>query len=165
MLKGVDFMTKFLETGKKITEKNIAKIEKKYNVSFPQEYKDFLLKYNGGECEPNGFVFNENSEDSDSEVRSFFAIGGIDGDYDLEENINIYTIEEKRLPNLYIPIAEDDLGNLVCISCNETDYGFIYFWDHENENESEDSVHNCMDNMFLLSKSFKTFANSLKELD
>lgn len=158
-------MVEFSETGKKIAEKNIVEIEKKYKISFPKEYKDFLLKYNGGECDPNGFIFLEDSEDSDSEVRSFFAIGGIDGDYDLEENITIYTIEEKRLPNLYIPIAEDDLGNLICISCNESNYGFIYFWDHENECESEDNIADYMDNMFLLSESFNKFINSLQELD
>lgn len=158
-------MAAFSETGKKITEKRITKIENKIKVSFPDEYRNFLLEHNGGECEPNGFVFIENGEETEAEVRSFFAIGGIDGDYDLEENIDIYIFDEKRLPGLYFPVAEDDLGNLVCISCNKDDYGHIYFWDAENECETEEDIDTYNDNMYLLAKSFNQFINNLKFFD
>jgi hypothetical protein len=157
-------MTTFSEKGKKITDKDVLNIENKIKCSFPEEYRNFLLKNNGGECEPCGFTFIEGTIDSESEVRSFFAIGGIDGDYDLEENINIYIFEEKRLPNFYFPIAEDDLGNLICISCNKSDNGYIYFWDHEDECDTE-NIDNYRDNMYLLAKSFNKFIKKLKDLD
>jgi cell wall assembly regulator SMI1 len=157
-------MAVFSETGKKITNKQIIKIEKKIGCSFPVEYKNFLLTFNGGECEPCGYTFMENSVESEGEIRSFFAIGGIDGDYDLAENISDYVIDEQRMPSLYFPIAEDDGGNLICISCNSSDYGNIYCWDHENECDKE-GINNYKDNMYLISLSFDEFIGKLKNID
>jgi cell wall assembly regulator SMI1 len=150
-------MITFFESGKKITDKEVAYIEKKIGYCLPNEYREFLLKHNGGKCPNRGFVFMENSQESDSEVRSFYAVGGINGYYDLEENMDIYIFDEKRLPDFYIPIAEDDLGNLICISGDESDYGYIYFWDHEKEGEKE--------NMYIIADSFNKFINNLKNFD
>lgn len=153
-------MAKILESGKKINESNILEFEDKIDLKLPLEYKSFLLKYNGGECEPCEFVFTENGVESDSSVRSFFAIGGIDGDYDLEENVDIYINEEKRLLNGLIPIAEDDGGNLICICCLGLETGKIYFWDHENEDEND-----LNGNVFLVSNSLNEFIDNLTELE
>ena len=154
-------MVTFFETGKKITDKEIVEIEKKVGYSFPDEYREFLLKHNGGKCSPCGFVFMENSQQSDDEVRSFYAVGGIDGYYDLEEKMDIYIFDVKRLPDFYIPIAEDDFGNLICISSDKSDYGCIYFWNHENESDEE----NYKENMYFVAKSFNEFINNLKNFD
>lgn len=153
-------MAKISEPGKKINESNIIEFEGKINLKLPLEYRLFLLNHNGGECEPSVFIFTENGIESDSSVRSFFAIGGIDDDYDLEENIDIYINEEKRLLDGLIPIAEDDFGNLICICCEGSNTGRIYFWDHENEDEDDLSA-----NLFLVSNSFNEFIDNLTELE
>ena len=55
-------MVKFYQTEKKLTLKEINDVEKKLNFTFPEEYKQHLLKYNGGRCEPNAFDFIENKK-------------------------------------------------------------------------------------------------------
>jgi SMI1-KNR4 cell-wall len=59
-----------------------------------------------------------------------------------------------------IPIAEDDGGNLICISCSDNDKGKIYFWNHEEENEDDLTA-----NLYFVSNSFNEFIDSLVELE
>lgn len=153
-------MVKFSESGKKLKESKLESFEKKIGLELPLEYKSFLLKHNGGECDPCVFDFIENGEESDSSISTFYAIGGIDDDYDLEENIDIYINDEKRLPDGLIPIAEDDGGNLVCISCTGDDKGKIYFWNHEEEDEDDLTA-----NLYFVSNSFNEFVESLRDLE
>ena len=68
--------------------------------------------------------------------------------------MEMYIFEEKRLPDYFVPIAHDPGGNLICISCSETENGFVYFWDHENEGNN---------NVYLISKGFNDFIGNLTE--
>lgn len=89
-------MIKFFDTEDTISMSSIEAIEKKYTLNFPLEYKEHLLKYNGGRCEPNIFSFEENGHKTESRVNWFLAIYA--GQYDnLEEYIKTYKIENKRL--------------------------------------------------------------------
>jgi len=151
-------MVKFSKSGKKIKESEILDFEKKIGLELPLEYKNFLLKHNGGKCEPCDFTFIEDDEESSSSVRRFYAIGGIDDYYDLQESIDNYINDEKRLADNYIPIAEDDFGNLMCISCNDSNKGQIYFWNHEGEDESSES------NLYFIASSFDEFVENLTDL-
>lgn len=151
-------MIEFFKTEKPITEKEINNIEELLVCTFPSDYKNHILKHNGGKCKPNVFSFIENDKKSKSNIDWFLAI--YNGKYDnLISYINIYKIEQKRLPKSLIPIAHDPGGNLICISCCEPDYGFIYFWDHEKEGNNEQDDYK--ENLFLIAKSFNKFINNL----
>jgi hypothetical protein len=116
----------FSNSGKKINLSDIKDFQNKFKLNLPNEYIDFLLKYNGGI--PNSVYFLE--DDSDVVINFFLSLGR--EEFNIEEYYIDMVIEQKNIPNDILPIAEDAFGNIICISCRETDYGKIYFWDHED---------------------------------
>lgn len=134
--------------GPKITEYDINILEDKYSISFPNDYKKFLLKFNGGIVENTYFFY-----DDDAIVLNFI-LSIKQEKLNLEEYIQDYTIKEIISSN-FIPIAEDVFGNLVClyISINQPDYGKAYFWSHEFPE----------DGMRFVANSFSEFFNGLSD--
>jgi cell wall assembly regulator SMI1 len=151
-------MAEFYKTEVSIKEYDIRIIEDKLGYSLPKEYRSHLLAHNGGKCKPNVFSFIENDKLSKSKIDWFLAI--YDGEYDnLLKYIDIYKFEQKRIPEYFIPIAHDPGGNLICISCSCSDYGYVYFWDHEKEilNHGED----YSENIYFVANSFDDFIANL----
>ena len=90
----------------------------------------------------------------------FFGIrgSGKNGDV-LGERIRM----AERVPSLFLPIAEAEGGNLVCLSLREKDYGAVWFWDHEEE--AEEGAEPTYRNLYVISDSFKKFWGSLQQFD
>lgn len=152
-------MVKFENTEAKISIDEINNLEKTIGMTLPKDYREHLLLYNGGQCFPNEFSFKEDNKLTDSCIDWFLAI--YDGEYDnLINYIDIYKLDEQRIPTNLIPIAHDPGGNLICISCDGDDKGYIYFWDHEREVDC--TTNNNYTNVHLISESFKGFIKSLK---
>ena len=99
----------------------IESVEYRLQITLPDDYKQFVLKYDGGYPSPNHFKV-------DGKVEIFNNLISLDeNEYD-----NIYEILEDlqdRLSDQLIPFAEDGFGNLLCFdfSADKT----IVFWDHE----------------------------------
>ncbi|HEY5744451.1 MAG TPA: SMI1/KNR4 family protein [Chryseolinea sp.] len=156
-------MLEFSQTEAKLNASQIEEVEEFVGLTFPVEYKEHLLKYNGGQCKPNFFEFTENGKASNSNLDWFLAI--YEGKYDnLKEYIEIYKIEDKRMPVHMLPIAHDPGGNLICISCNGDDFGYVYFWDHENEVDYSLAIDRDYSNLHFISKSLPDFIDSLKDI-
>lgn len=155
-------MIEFTETEASIKLSDIEVIEKLVGLELPQQYKEHLLNYNGGQCFPNVFSFREEGNLTDSCIDWFLAI--YDGEYDnLKKYIEIYKSDTKRMPTQLLPIAHDPGGNLICISAGKNDYGYIYFWDHEKEVDYKDSSDENYANLYLIAHSFEEFLGGLKE--
>lgn len=155
----------FSETEENITLSQIEEIEQYVGLIFPQQYKEHLLKHNGGRCEPNVFEFiTDTGKLNSSCINWFLAI--YDGNYDnLKGAIESYKIEEKRMPIHILPIADDPGGNAICISTSGADEGYIYFWDHEQEVDYTISDDSDYSNLFFIAKSFNEFLSSLKTIE
>lgn len=167
-------MIKFTETEAPTNLASIQRLEAWIGLSFPEVYQQHLLKYNGGTCDPCVFTFKEKRRTffgliekyvtTDSVVGWFLAIH--DGEFDsLEQSIYDYKIDEKRLPTALLPIANDPGGNLICISCGEKDYGYIYFWDHESEVDYTVADDSNYSNLSLIAKTLDDFFAGLKEYE
>ena len=149
---------KILEPKPPITKSEITRVESKFNIKLPQEYVDFLLKYNGGYPEPNRFKYESNKEHySDSLVNWFYSI--YEGEYNnFEPNILNWSLHGRRFPDGIIPIAGDPFGNIICIGIADGYMGKVYFWDHEEESDT-DIPH--WDNVYLIANSFNQFLELL----
>lgn len=155
-------MVIFSQTESQLNSIQIEEVEKYVGLDFPNEYKNHLLKYNGGQCNPNVFKFKENGKLTESCVDWFLAI--YDGEYDsLKEYIKTYKLDEKRLPLHMLPIAHDPGGNLICLSCGAEDIGHIYFWDHEIEVNYGISSDIDYSNLPFIAKGLNEFIDNLKE--
>jgi len=154
-------MIAFSDQEKSINSDQIIEIENLIDLKLPNEYKLHLLKHNGGKCTPSQFDFIEKGKPTTSSIDWFLAI--YDGEYDsLQDYINTYKLDEKRLPIHFVPIAHDAGGNLICISCGKKDYGQIFFWDHENEIDYRVTDDYKYSNIYFIAKDFNEFLNNLR---
>lgn len=87
---------------------------------------------NGGEVEPVG-------SESAADVGVVAVLGAGRGDHlDLEDRLA--RCRDGRMPDGLVPIADAEGGNLVCVSVRSSDFGTVWFWDHESELVEESVV-------------------------
>lgn len=121
----------------------IESVEHRLQITLPEDYKQFVLKYDGGY--PNHFKV-------DGKVEIFNNL------ISLDENgyNNIYEILEDlqdRIGDQLIPFAENGFGNLLCFdySANKN----IVFWDHEkNHDDFKESTFVCFSFSSLIGNLF-----------
>lgn len=107
-------------------EQEILKVEEKYDVVLPQQYKDFLCKYNGGHTPKTKFKVGKISSD----IRAFYGLG--------EVPFSFHTLDMKEwIENKLLPIACDSFGNYILIGLSNEGYGKIYFSNHEAGNKRD----------------------------
>jgi len=119
------------------TEEAVVTLEEQIGSRLPEDYRRFMLRYNGGTPDPATFAFIEKTygKSTSDAVRAFFSLGDHEY-YALEDSLATYT---DRIPNGTLPIAEDGCGNLVLLGISGEDdagqaiRGKVYFWDHELE--------------------------------
>ncbi|MDA7026852.1 SMI1/KNR4 family protein [Bacillus sp. CLL-7-23] len=136
----------------KVSLENIKTFEDDYNVTLPEEYKNFLLEYNGGDVNPN--VFKISDEQGESALNTLYGLN-ISAEYD--ELSSVFDSLEGELPQELLSIGDDSGGNQICIGISGNYFGKIYIWMHDIE-EGE-----YMDNVFFLANNFNEFLDSLYE--
>ncbi len=124
-------------------DKKIEKFERNFNVILPDDYKEFLLKYNGGSTYKLYFEVKENISDfkgNQIKIENFLSFNKIikvrHGEFSEIEYENISKKDEQKsefeiirpYKNL-IMIGWVSGSYSLLISCEEEDYGTIYLQD------------------------------------
>lgn len=133
---------KITNKGSKIYLKNISDWEIKNNVNLPDDYKNFLLKYNGGNPSLNTF---NSKKGKIYQILSFFELSNI-----LDEK---YVDYDSYIPKYMYPIGNDSGGNLILISLEKDTYGNIIYWSHESS--EIEIIENSFNNFFNILTVFK----------
>ncbi len=142
-----------IKSHKKLSLSDIKSFESKNNVNLSKSYIKFLLHWNGGNPRPND-VFSIDGYG----VSVLNVFNGIGDMYDnLSDLIDIY---EYRLPEGFIPIGDDPVGNAIVLGTKRIHYDHIYFRDHENESDLDEPD---MSNMYFLAGNIWEFLDSLHE--
>lgn len=141
-----------------LTKQDISRTELELGFSLPPQYKEFLLKNNGGYPEPDAFPIQDNPSDDHGLVHYFLCIKPGDV-YNL---VNYATLFLGRVPKNLLPIAVDPGGNLICLSVAGADRGRVYFWEHEEESQEGETP--GYENVYLVANSFDEFLDSLGRL-
>src|SRR5215203_5073615 len=134
----------------KLSLEELTDFEKANKIDLPEDYKKFLLTYNGGKP-------LKNTNQTPSTIISYM-LGMHNGDYyaSLYRHIDMFA---KRLPFNTFPIATDAFGNLFIMSVHPDNYGQIFFWEHEGEPEIGDGHY--VDNVSFVALSFNDFISKL----
>lgn len=107
-----------------VTEADLSNYENAHGFSFPQQYRAFMLKYNGGETPETSFRLSGVSSD----IRSFYELrNGKDG-------LGLYEIEfhvREYLKDKMIPIAQNVFGDNIFICVAGQENGKIFFRYHD----------------------------------
>lgn len=146
------YMAEIYGSHNNLSLEQIDKFETGNNVKLTKQYKEFLLKWNGGKVTPNLFMISD--EQGPSVLNVFYGIG------DMYDNLTDFIdIMDERLPLGFIPIGDDPSGNVICLGTENPYYEKIYFWDHEQEPEDPDD----MSNMYFLANDINEFLGNLYE--
>lgn len=144
-----------------LSEPEIDAAENAIGVKFPNEYRHFLLRTNGGRPFPDEFDIPWEPSHSPlgwarSMVDWFLSIH--DGEYsNLVEDNNISF--KGRIPKDTLAIAYDPGGNLILMGVGDNNNGQIHFWVKDYEVEEGDTP--GYDNMCLLASSLPEFLDRL----
>ena len=90
-------------------EVDVERFEQQIGTQLPSDYREFLMKYNGGRPDPSGFSFTTRQGlREDSSVHYFFGIhtGRI---CNLERKLEL---RGERIPTEFVPIATDPFVSL-----------------------------------------------------
>lgn len=134
----------------KLTLQQLENFQDNHKISFPIEYKDFLLKYNGGYPQKSAFKVKDGIDEFENILNVFYGINSINDD--LSDSFDFF---DDIIELGFLPIADDPGGNQICIGINNEFYQKIYFWDHETEIKLE--------NLQFVADSFQEFLNDLTE--
>lgn len=137
-----------------ITKQDIRKLEEKTRIALPEDYKDFLLRHNGGEPEPK--VFETQDGKVESRVKKFLSISDVSEDNLVEEIEGI--TRAGQIPGNLVPIAVDPADNRVVLSVGGPDIGKVYYWAWDEEDEDHEASYKYMR---LIANSFNEFLESL----
>ena len=149
------------EANDRISAGDIEKLEEKLNKKLPDEYKKFLLLHNGGV--PISNLSAGNLELGYLVINELYGINAKKNYNDLYHTIDVY---DGRIPDDFIPIGGDPGGNVYCLGISGDYFGKVYFWDHEEEDDSDEKAdkHAVLpNNMYFLADSFTSFINRLTE--
>lgn len=107
-----------------ISEDDLSNYENTHGISFPQEYRNFLLKYNGGETPKTNFRLSGVSSD----LASFYEL------WDDGKGMELHEIEflvPAFLKDYMFPIASNAFGDNIFICVGGQEYGKIFFCYHD----------------------------------
>ncbi|NJO18450.1 MAG: SMI1/KNR4 family protein [Thioploca sp.] len=148
---------RIIESEKKLALHEIKEVEETLNIQLPEEYKRFLLLYNGGHPQPGKFKYICEDHQNKSLVAWFLAI--YEGK--AENFLTFFKTYQGRIPQDTIAIARDPGGNLILLGINGKNRGKVFFWLQDFEVE-EDEIPEYS-NVCLIANSFDEFLNSLFE--
>jgi hypothetical protein len=164
------------------TPRRIETVEREIGTRFPEDYREFLLRYNGGILSEVNDCFDHPVGDQPGLlIKRFFPAEDSRGN-DILSRWRAYW---GRVPRNLLPIGSDDFGNLFCIGFRGVERGQVFFWDHEqeqggyvlvgepipaDEGVNEHSIapdlvpteeRDYWKNVFLVTTTFDTFVNEL----
>lgn len=109
-------------------EKRIEEFENELQITLPEEYIRFIIRYNGGRTPETEFKIGRVSSD----VRSFYGMGQIDPDYSFDRLIGNHLMED-FIEDGMIPIAENAWGDYITMGITKRHYGEIFFLYHDRK--------------------------------
>ena len=144
---------KMLEVGSALTDGHLADLERKLGVILLDEYRSFLLRYNGGRPNPSFFPIHGFKDNAFGGIQLFL---GVDVPIRSSNLDWMYRTYQGRIPQNIIPIAITGTGDVLGLSLYGSDKGHVYFWDHDNEHSPP-----TYENMYLIAPSFPEFLESI----
>lgn len=131
---------KFYDSGKRLTKDSLKRFEKMLGKSLPSDYKNFMMKNNGGTPEEDlsfSFIDVATNSTNNSDIRELFVFYDDEHNDNFDDIVRIYNsmVNENLIPSFFLPIGDDSGGNPICMNLSENEYGSIWFCDHELENK------------------------------
>lgn len=137
-----------LEQDISINNDIIDNVQSYFGVVFPNDYRECILKNDGGYPTPNRFKCQGKEE----VFNNLIGIGS-----SADDMIQTYEDVADRIIAGIIPFAEDPFGNLICFDYRQNNKTKVVFWDHEKAIDGTDSA------ISFICNTFSDLLNMLRE--
>ncbi len=143
----------FEKMGKALTRGDIAEIEANLRITFPEDFVEHYLSYNGG-IPAKPFFYSE-EEDVETEIQVFLPLKYCYSDIPITTAEEKYLLFKRKSPLMasYFPFANDYGANPICVNLKD---GGVYIVNMDL-GELEDSC------FHRIAESFRDFVESLSE--
>ncbi len=148
-------IAKMDDIGRPLSPQDIQALEKAINAELLEDYRAFLLKYNGGVPVPNAFPIQGMKNNPIGILQEFF---GIDQHVESSNLVWNYETLKMRLPSNLFAIAGTGSGDLVCLILWGDDAGSVVFWDSYGETEPP-----TYQNVYRVADNFNVFIASIHQ--
>jgi hypothetical protein len=139
--------------GPKISEPDVAALELRLGTTLPDQYRHFLLEFNGGS--PAGTVEVPGLPGALADVQVLFGIGRAVRSSGIEWNME--TLAQRLKPQM-LPIACDSGGSVFCLALSTADRGAVFYCDLQSVFGKPASA----PSMYLVAPDFDSFIGSLQ---
>ena len=128
-------------------------LQRELGVKLPKDYVQFMLEGDGARViQPSEIAGKDFSS-----VREIF--GWDDPDASHTSLSNALRVYRERVPACFLPVVNDQAGNLFCIGIANGYEGEVYLWD--NELEAEEGESPTFDNLHFVTASFQELIDRL----
>ncbi|WP_282609455.1 SMI1/KNR4 family protein [Pelagibius sp. Alg239-R121] len=118
-----------VKRGPVLTEEKLANFENNNQLKLPEDYKSFMLQYNGGKPVPCDFPLIGHREES-SDVVVFYGVDYELKALELQKNFDsIIGYFADPAFDKFFPIANDSFNDLICLDLSDEHYGAVVFID------------------------------------
>jgi hypothetical protein len=148
--------------GPPITEADVFRFEEKLGCRLPDDYREFLLAFNGGQTSLKQVVFSIGTDETI--LNSFYGLGDPTGD--IEEGQYDQTDGFGFPPELLV-IGYDDGGSSVCLVIHGDRRGEVWFYDTLDPHEPKRMLawYDRKRDFKKLASSFTAFIQMLRPYD
>lgn len=133
----MDMNTNWINKRSEIYEEDIKEVEKTFGVSFPKDFRDFIISYNGSSPTKKRLRFGESEDET---LKSLLSFSKNDESYIM----TIYNKCKSFLPCGVVPIAETESIDLICFDFRKdgSSYPSIVYWNYDlSVMDDEDSIY------------------------
>ena len=137
----------------RVVEADLSEFEARIGYRLPDQYREFLLVHNGALVEPRCFWVEDDTYSDEIEGCFYGLHDGYGHNFKSR-----YLDDPSHFPKKVLPIADDGMGNYICIGLEGSQRGRILFYDHERHWEN-----NTAADLEPLADSFENFLSGLFE--
>ncbi len=132
--------------------KEISELEKKINIQFPKDYKEFLINFNGGDVEDGYFYVRDLNQFM--LMGNFFGINISEGFADINKINSEYG---EDIPKKSILIGTDAGNSFILLVCDGENDGVWFYDDADFYPQSSDEL-----NTYFICETFTEFMEMLE---
>jgi hypothetical protein len=150
-----------------ITEEHVIHFEQQIGARLPEEYRQFLIRYNGGQFEKKDIRFFNHFTET-KQFADLNCLHGISSENNKMMGVVLQSSSSRQPPQVIV-IGNNSGTGLFCLAVRGENYGKIYFWDAQiiygyiEEEEEASEAERDMNNVFWLADSFHEFIEKLEE--
>jgi SMI1 / KNR4 family (SUKH-1) len=146
---------------------DLEAFEAEIGTTLPDEYRQFLMRANGGYL--GGYRFDGPTPDGGAWTAVVSHVGGLrdEPDLSLRAARGCYQGSELQIPRALLWIMGDPGGNGICLGLTGPYRGRVYFWVHDEQPAPDewDGEVETAGNVILLANSFTDFVAGIAPQD